>query len=90
MGQRSIELLNTLGFSQNYQEVQWYEYPVMADQSHQHTLSGFLQYFSDDADFDFIINTTLASSTDSVGAVKCVPTLTESSVLCSHAAVSNP
>ena len=28
MGQRSTELLNTWGFSQNYQEVQWYEYPV--------------------------------------------------------------
>ena len=27
-----IELLNNLGFSQSYWEVQWYEYSVMADQ----------------------------------------------------------
>ena len=49
----------------------------------------FYSIFSDDADFDFIINhhTSPASSKDSVGVVKCVLTLTESSVLCSHAAV---
>ena len=63
LNQRSVELFNTLGFSHSYsyQEGQWYEYSVMADQSHQHNLSGFLQYVSDDADFAINIQILMAN-----------------------------
>ena len=54
MDQRYIGLLNTLGFSHNFscQEVQRYEYSVMADQSHQHNLRNFLLYLIDNANFN--------------------------------------
>ena len=96
MDQSFTELLNTLCFSQSYQE-------VMANQSYQQNLSGFLQYVFDDAHFDFIIHiiggqytfhgmggihcTTPASNTDCVGVIKCVLTLTKSTVTCSYATV---
>ena len=105
MDQRSIELLNTLGFSHSYsfQEVQRYEYSVMADRSHQQNFNGFLQYIFDDADFHLNIHTidgqytfngmggiqcnTPASNTVSLGIIKRVLTPPKASVICSYAAV---
>ena len=49
-----IELLNNLGFSESYWEVQRYEYSVIADQSDQQDPDGFLQYVFDNADFNIL------------------------------------
>ena len=96
-----IELLNNLGFSQSYWEVQWYECSVMADQSDQQDPDGFLQHVFDNADFNIrtidghgtfhsmggIHCSTPASNSGSVGATKRVLTPPEASVIGSYAEV---
>ena len=96
-----IELLNNLGFSQSYWEVQWYEYSVMADQSDQQDPDGFLQHVFDNADFNIrtidghgtfhsmggIQCSKPASNSGSVGATKRVLTPPEASVIGSYAEV---
>ena len=96
-----IELMNNLGFSQSYWEVQWYEYSVMADQSDQQDPDGFLQHVFDNADFNIrtidgrgtfhsmggIQCSTPASNSGSVGATKRVLTPPEASVIGSYAEV---
>ena len=96
-----IELLNNLGFSESYWEVQWYEYSVMADQSDQQDPDGFLQYVFDNVDFNIpIIDghgtfhsmrgiqcSTPTSNSGSVGATKRVLTPRKASVIGCYAEV---
>ena len=96
-----IELLNNLGFSESYWEVQWYEYSVMADQSDQQDPDGFLQYVFDNVDFNIpIIDghgtfhsmrgiqcSTPTSNSGSVGATKRVFTPRKASVIGCYAEV---